>query len=272
MLRGRAWSPTSGAVSFAGTLPTNGKSVTIETPDGYSVTLTHLGAILVGKGASVAEGDAVATIGPSGTPEVDGPYVHLGIRLTADPNGYLDPLTFLPPPAESEPAQSAPPVSQPAATSAAPQQPASAPATAHVSAVPKSGKRPSRVESRPRRPEHRPAVHAAVRVPGHSSRVQRRLREEPEGTSRRPVLEVAARTIRVALGAGHEVRPSVRAPHAQRPPAPASSVPLALASNGAAALVALLAAAAAGRRRRRAPETGAQVLHLPRPQPARRAA
>ncbi len=36
--------PAAGRVSFAGTVPTSGKSVTIETPDGYSVTLTHLGS------------------------------------------------------------------------------------------------------------------------------------------------------------------------------------------------------------------------------------
>ena len=80
-------------------MPTNGKSVTIETADGYSVTLTHLGSIAVAKGATVAEQDAVGTVGPSGTPEEAGPYVHLGIRLTADPNGYVDPLGLLPPPA-----------------------------------------------------------------------------------------------------------------------------------------------------------------------------
>ena len=34
-------------MSFAGTVPTNGKTVTIETADGYSVTLTHLGSIAV---------------------------------------------------------------------------------------------------------------------------------------------------------------------------------------------------------------------------------
>ncbi len=71
--------PAAGTVSFAGTVPTNGKSVTIETADGYSVTLTHLGSIAVSKGATVAEQDAIGTVGPSGTPEVDGPYVHLGI-------------------------------------------------------------------------------------------------------------------------------------------------------------------------------------------------
>ena len=89
--------PAAGTVSFAGTVPTNGKTVTIETADGYSVTLTHLGSIAVPKGATVAEEDSIGTIGPSGTPEVDAPYVHLGIRITADPNGYVDPLGLLPP-------------------------------------------------------------------------------------------------------------------------------------------------------------------------------
>src|SRR5581483_2298862 len=84
--------PAAGTVSFAGTVPTNGKSVTIETSDGYAVTLTHLGSFAVVKGASVAEGDPVGEVGPSGTPEIAGPYVHLGIRATGDPNGYLDPL------------------------------------------------------------------------------------------------------------------------------------------------------------------------------------
>jgi murein DD-endopeptidase MepM/ murein hydrolase activator NlpD len=64
----RVVAPAAGTVSFAGSVPTSGESVTIETPDGYSVTLTHLGSIVVSKGASVAEGDAVGTTGPSGTP------------------------------------------------------------------------------------------------------------------------------------------------------------------------------------------------------------
>src|SRR5471032_2435641 len=72
--------PVAGVVSFAGTVPTSGKSVTIETPDGLSVTLTHLGSIAVARNAAVVEGAVVGTVGPSGTPEVDGPYVHFGIR------------------------------------------------------------------------------------------------------------------------------------------------------------------------------------------------
>src|ERR1700751_4622127 len=48
--------PASGRVSFAGSVPTAGKTATIETPDGYSVTLVHLGSIGVRRGAAVAEG------------------------------------------------------------------------------------------------------------------------------------------------------------------------------------------------------------------------
>jgi len=88
--------PAAGIVTFAGTVPSSGKSVTIETPDGLSVTLTHLGSIAVARNAAVAEGAVVGTVGPSGTPEVEGPYVHLGVRTSADAQGYRDPLGLLP--------------------------------------------------------------------------------------------------------------------------------------------------------------------------------
>ena len=42
------------------------------------------------------KGAPVGTIGPSGDAEVAQPYVHLGVRLTAQEQGYLDPLTLLP--------------------------------------------------------------------------------------------------------------------------------------------------------------------------------
>jgi len=51
--------PAAGVVTFAGTVPSSGKSVTITTPDGLAVTLTHLGALTVSKNATVAEGAAV---------------------------------------------------------------------------------------------------------------------------------------------------------------------------------------------------------------------
>ncbi|HWQ01110.1 MAG TPA: M23 family metallopeptidase, partial [Gaiellaceae bacterium] len=121
--------PRAGTVSFAGSVPSNGLSLTIETPDGYSVTLVHLGSIAVSRGARVAEGQAVASIGPTGTAEQSVPYLHLGIRTTADPNGYLDPLAFLPPrppPAAdaASPAPAVPAASPQAAVAPAPPAPA----------------------------------------------------------------------------------------------------------------------------------------------------
>ena len=95
--------PASGDVAFAGSVGANGKIVTIETADGYSVTLVHLGSFSVAKGDAVPEGSVVGTIGPSGTPEHEAPYVHLGIRVTSEPQGYVDPMTLLPPRAAPAP-------------------------------------------------------------------------------------------------------------------------------------------------------------------------
>jgi len=136
--------PAAGTVSFAGTVPTSGKSVTIATPDGYSVTLTHLGSIDVAKGASVGEGQGIGTVGPSGTPELDVPYLYLGVRVTAEAQGYLDPLSFLPalpPPVAPDPSPApAPPpaaASEPAApsTAATTTETADAPPPAAVTAT-----------------------------------------------------------------------------------------------------------------------------------------
>ncbi len=132
--------PASGRVSFAGTVPVYGRTLTVQTADGLSVTLVHLGSTAVVKGAAIAEGDAVGTVGPSDEPEVAEPHVYLGIRLTTDPQGYLDPLRFLPrrdvapvpqlvpqpapPAAEAPPPPSAAPVAQPAEPVAFPAPPA----------------------------------------------------------------------------------------------------------------------------------------------------
>ena len=89
--------PAKGVVSFAGTVPTGAKTVSIQTPLGYTATLVHLGSIGVRQGALVAEGDVVGTVGPSGTPELSEPYVYFGVRLTADEQGYVDPFGLLPP-------------------------------------------------------------------------------------------------------------------------------------------------------------------------------
>src|SRR5438034_6111785 len=98
--------PAAGAVSFAGTVPRGGKTLTIRTPDGYSVTLVHLGSYSLRRGDAVEEGQIVGTVGPSGVPELAQPYVYLGVRVTTDPNGYVDPLRLLP---SAEPAPTDPP-------------------------------------------------------------------------------------------------------------------------------------------------------------------
>ncbi|MDX6426652.1 MAG: lipoprotein NlpD, partial [Gaiellaceae bacterium] len=117
--------PAAGTVTFAGSVPSSGKSVTITTADGYAVTLTHLGSLTVVRGATMAEGDGVGTIGATGDAEIPQPYVHLGVRAAAEPQGYLDPLTFLParvpapvalvPPVPvADPPPALPPVAEPA--------------------------------------------------------------------------------------------------------------------------------------------------------------
>jgi len=118
--------PAKGVVSFAGTVPTGGKTVSIQTPLGYTATLVHLGSIEVRQGAAVAEGDVVGTVGPSGTPELSDPYLYFGVRLTADEQGYVDPLGLLPPRAAAAPPAAGEPQAVPATAAA----PASAPTAA----------------------------------------------------------------------------------------------------------------------------------------------
>src|SRR3954469_4181876 len=98
--------PVAGRVSFAGTLPRYGRTVTIRA-DGFAVTLLHLGDLAVARDALVTEGQPVAVVGSSGEVEHETPYVHLGVRHAADDNGYVDPILFLPPrtdPVRDEPA------------------------------------------------------------------------------------------------------------------------------------------------------------------------
>ena len=289
--------PAEGTVSFAGTVPTSGKSVTIETADGYSVTLTHLGSIGVAKGASVSEGGTVGTIGPSGTPEVDGPYVHLGIRLTTDANGYVDPLGLLPPlptgsTTDTDAAASqtssgsgsstasgsassatppAPPATQSASSQPASSQPASRPAsssptstTSHVRTrdAGQAGERTSQP-----RAETRPTSHAQGRAETRPEREATPRTVRPANAARRPVVETAAPAEETRLDAGHEIGSSVAVSRPVPARRPASATPLPLILNGAAAIVAVGAALIAARSRRRRRVVGstalAQVFDLP---------
>ena len=119
--------PATGTVSFAGSLPTYGRSLTILTPDGYAVTLVHLGTVEVAKGDAVEEGSPVATMGSSGEPEHPVPSVHLGVRVASQEEGYVDPLGLLPP----------------RATAPRPQAPAPPPPVATTPPVPSAAAAPS---------------------------------------------------------------------------------------------------------------------------------
>ena len=210
--------PAAGVVTFAGTVPGGGRSVTVQTADGYSVTLLHLGSFEVGPETAVAEGSPLGTVGPSGATEHDEPYLHLGIRVSSDPHGYVDPLTLLPkervqpppapapPPPVPAPAQPAPPVDEPKAPKA-PEAEAPAP----------EAELPARSVGRPE------PTHAAVTVAQPSRRVT-----VPEARAPRPRASVAFtdRDVRVPVGVAPLVsRRSLQPPVDPRVLPAASEVP-----------------------------------------------
>ena len=285
--------PAAGTVSFAGTVPTSGMCVTIQTSDGYSVTLTHLGSILVAKGAAIAEGEAVGTIGPSGTPEFARPYVHLGIRTTSDPNGYLDPLAFLPaaPTADPTPATAAP------APAVATRSRASTNRRSHTrtrptharsqhgrargrgsrsrSSEPATDESSTAASNAPRsahgqRTSERPASRLSAARSGDRRHSPIRHRGPGGRTSswRRPVVEAAAPGP-TGLGTGHQTMPpGTHVSPAWEPRTQVVGAVLPLVLNGAAALVAIAAAFATAQRRRTAeghPPAAAQILQRSRP-------
>lgn len=103
----------AGTVSFAGTVPNGGRTVTVQTPRGLSVTYLELGATRVARGTEVAEGDPIGAVGSA-------EHVHLGVRVTADAHGYLDPLQFLPARAVAPARTDAPDLPAPVETEAQP--------------------------------------------------------------------------------------------------------------------------------------------------------
>ena len=292
-----ASSPSAGTVRFAGTLPRHGRSLTIETPDGYTVTLLHLGSVSVSTGADVAEGEPVGTIGRSGELEHEEPYVHLGVRRTADADGYVDPLELLPPRAAAPapvpaagpplepvpaagPAQAAPaPVlssgTAPTAVSGAVSPAASV--VEHRAAAPRTGARPSRSGARNRpSAEPRSAVRStrSLRTPARQLATGRArpAHSSPRGVRARPATPPQLRSEQHSRAS---VRRVLRVA-AFRPAAPSSAS--ATTHSGAAhrsgptppvrlslvalalALAALLALAGASRFRRRGGRDDARMM------------
>ncbi|MDX6398536.1 MAG: hypothetical protein QOJ43_1944, partial [Gaiellaceae bacterium] len=114
--------PAAGLVSFVGSVPGGGRALTIQTADGYAITLLQFGAVVVARGTELAEGAVAGTVGESADDVTTAPHVHLGVRVASEPNGYVDPLSLLPHPAP------APPAGAPAPAAPAP-PPVAAPAS-----------------------------------------------------------------------------------------------------------------------------------------------
>lgn len=286
--------PSAGTVTFAGSVPTSGTSLTILTADGYSVTLTHLGTLAVARGATVAEGETMGTVGPSGTSELDVPYLQLGIRVGSDPNGYLDPLTLLPAPGSTPPpstpgsgagaGSSAPPVesspSPPVVST--PATPAPVPVAVPVASAP-SAAEPVRPPAVPHADGGAvtPAVHATPAAPAAQAGRPSHAQTRPQTRLPQPVADgVGAPLAHGGWQPPVATEPSFVLRH--RPvPVPASSrerpasgaaslpiVPLALGAGAAvlaAALAALLVTVRLRRRPGSPPEAGAVVIPLRRP-------
>ena len=198
--------PAAGTVSFAGTVPTGGKTITIRTADGYAVTLQRLGSTSVSRGLAVGEGDVVGSVG-----QATEPYVYLGVRKADEPDGYVDPLGLLPPlapaPPPNEPAPVEPdPVPTPAHGSgsrhhshavpapAAAEEPSVEPAP-ETQTAPRAGttRRPSEVRH--------PPTEGVVGSPGHARSA--RLPEAPRSSVSLP----APTVLRAAAPTGKTVDP-----------------------------------------------------------------
>jgi len=238
--------PAAGTVSFAGVVPSGGKTITIRTGDGYAVTLLHLGDYSVARGSTVAEEDVVGSIGPSGDSAEAKPYVYLGIRLADDPNGYVDPLGLLP--ASAQPVEDS-----------APPEPAGAPAPSPATGV------EGHASSSTTNPAPSPA-HSFHQKPAGSSSTSARLHASADRAARgagarattdlqRPGVATAAlrapvvswahaQTPGEALAQGHD-RPAGEAGHAR-----GGGIPWAWALAAAAGAGSLGVAVGLARRRR----------------------
>jgi Peptidase family M23 len=187
--------PVSGSISFAGTVPGGGRTITIRTADDYSVTLQHLASYSVARGSGVAEGELVASIG-----EAAEPYVYLSVRTPDDPDGYVDPLGLLPPlaPAQVDPAPVEPdPVPAPDHGGANHHDHVPAPQPAPVEAPSPKAKRAAPSVVRPVQPS-RPAARAHAEEARHAHRAPQAGRPL---TTRRPVLPAAGIPSRASMPA-----------------------------------------------------------------------
>src|SRR5918994_456843 len=203
--------PTSGIVSFVGAVPGGGRALTIQTGDGYAVTLLQLGSAEVARGANVVEGDLVGRIGESSDAVTTAPHVHLGVRIVTDPDGYVDPLGLLPErqvvaAPERTPAPAPAPVPAaiaPAGDSAVPASPPALPVGAAETAEPTGAAEP------PASVSAAPAVSSSARAPRPATRAPAAA-EKAADEARRAAAPPRARTPSRPVGARPPASTSAR--------------------------------------------------------------
>jgi hypothetical protein len=226
-LGGQVLAPATGTVTFTGKVAANGLTITIQTPDGYVVTLLHLGSALVGRGANVAEGQPVALVGWSGVPQHPVPYVQLGIRLVTDPQGYLDPQTFLPPLPGATPAEPPAPSSDPQPTPVSPPVAVTPPPAAPAGPLPPAPAALPRtvapVGSSSDRPSAQPvpgpsAAERSLSAQGSPASVSIAATPETGGVAR--VAALGLRPVEIELATPRATHETVEP---RRPPAPADA-------------------------------------------------
>jgi hypothetical protein len=215
----RVVAPATGVVAFVGSVPSGGRAITIRTDDGFSVTLLQLAETLVARGDAVGEGAAVGVVGESADAVTREPHVHLGVRVTADEDGYVDPLTLLPArvrvaptPAPVEPTPAAAP--SPTEATRVDPPPAAAPAPEPVSPSSAETAAPAPFEIRASsRPEARARTGLLVRT---------------RPSARRPLVRQAtvrnvSRAVATPVTDAPSVRPRSRTQRAASPPAAVTS-------------------------------------------------
>jgi len=224
--------PRAGTITFAGAVPSSGLTVTITTADGFAVSLSHLGSIGVDQGATVAEGDTVGTLGASGDTARQQPYVHLGVRVASEQQGYVDPEAYLPvrtaaepPPAPVAGGPPAAPEAVPTGTVASP--PAVQPASPDPVPAPPDAVAPALSVQAATEPSV-PAVAADAATPDARIVVPANGVATADGAAAEPPSEtvvapppepVAATVVRAPRVAA---TPTVSKPHAAMAPPPAS--------------------------------------------------
>ena len=104
-----------GTVRFTGVAGSSGLTVSVRTADGsFDTSYLHLASVEVRKGAAVAAGDRLGSVGTSGRRSSEAPHLHFGVREAGTRHAYRDPLDFLPPLPGPPPPQPDPPPGAPA--------------------------------------------------------------------------------------------------------------------------------------------------------------